>query len=327
MPTMRSRSFGKLCLTALHPLVALAAATFVTGCASLGTSPGIARVARADSLACAAIAGERDLRPDSVSARTVGVLPLNVSGPDSSLAVLAYGLADLITTDLARAHALKVVERLNVDALLRELALAKTDRADQSTTPRVGLLLGANRLVVGHIEFDREKRLSLTSMIVHKDGSFQAAEGAAAPLDRILDAQKVMTFSLLDRLHVVLTPAEREAIEQRPTRNVSALLAYSRGVRDEARADYASASREYANALRLDPRFDRARARLQELPSLPGVVGDVGGAGAAALHRALALAGDPINRPALPRVADAVDPSFRANVQQMVTLIIRISVP
>ena len=63
-------------------------------------------------------------------------------------------------------------------------------------------------------------------------------------------------------LGITLTPAERAAIEAAPTRNVAALLAYSRGVRDETFARYGAAAQQYRAALQADPNFIDASQRM-----------------------------------------------------------------
>ena len=62
---------------------------------------------------------------------------------------------------------------------------------------------------------------------------------------------------------MTLTPAERVAVEQRPTRYLSAFLAYSQGSRAEALGDYRTAHAYYARAVMIDPGFSAAASRMQ----------------------------------------------------------------
>jgi len=83
---------------------------------------------------------------------------------------------------------------------------------------------------------------------------------------------------------VTLTPAERQSIEQRPSTNAIALLAYSRGVRDEARGQYEAAAQNFRAAVAADPSFGVARQRLQSVQTQQQTIADntTAGAGAAA---------------------------------------------
>ena len=254
----------------------------------------------ADVAARNAIASERSLAASNLPARSVGVAPLVVSG-DSTLAPLGYGLSDLLITDLSRSAQLQVVDRVQVDALLRELALAGSGRVDSATAPRVGRLIGARRIVNGAIDALPGGTIPVSTRVA------DAAQGTLVgqpvtehtSLGDILDSEKSLAFALFRELGVTLTPAERSAVEQRPTRYLSAFLAYSRGVRAEAYGDYRSASAYYARAVMIDPGFSAASSHLQ------GVQGAVSQAPNAA---AVTTSAAPPPPPP-PMVIDALNPS------------------
>jgi TolB-like protein len=226
----------------------------------------LAAVARkeADAAAKAAIASERSLDAGRFPPKSVGVAPLYVASGDTMLAPLGYGLADLLITDLSRSAQLQVVDRVRVDALLKELHLASNGRVDSASAPRVGKLVGARRLVNGALGTAPNGGIVVNTRIA------DAAEGklVGAPiteqtsLNDILDAEKTLALRLFEALGVTLTPAERAAVEQRPTRYLSAFLAYSKGVRAEALGNLPDASAYYESALLIDPGFRLASTRL-----------------------------------------------------------------
>src|SRR5918912_3420826 len=106
-------------------------------------------IADAEAAARAAVAGEQALGANSLADGTLGVAPLAVSAGDTALAALGYGLADLLVTDLSRSARLQVVDRIRMDALLREVRLAEAGRVDSATAPRVGRLVAARQLLLG----------------------------------------------------------------------------------------------------------------------------------------------------------------------------------
>jgi hypothetical protein len=71
-------------------------------------------------------------------------------------------------------------------------------------------------------------------------------------------------YRTFTELGITLTPAERAAIEQRPTANIAAFLAYSRGVRYEVFGRFDDAAREYQAAAALDPAFVDASLRARD---------------------------------------------------------------
>jgi hypothetical protein len=91
----------------------------------------------------------------------------------------------------------------------------------------------------------------------------QASGGAANEdlLDRVFEIEKQIVLQLFDSLGVTLTTAERNAIEQRPTRSMQAFLAYSHGLELEDQGRFGDAAARYREAARIDPSFLQASQR------------------------------------------------------------------
>lgn len=217
----------------------------------------------ADAAARAAIASERTIDPTRIPERAIAVPPMSITSSDTTLAPLAYGLAELLANDLARSSRLTVVERLRVDAVLRELRLSTTGVVDSASATRVGRLIGARRLIVGGVRQLPGGDLQITARVADvMTNGVTTAVSARAPLARIIDAESQLAFQIFNALGITLTPGERAAIEAAPTRNVAALLAYSRGVRDESFGRYGAAAQQYRAALQADPGFVDASVRM-----------------------------------------------------------------
>ena len=211
-----------------------------------------------------AVAREQQLAAQAASPRTVAVMPLRFTGSDTTLQPLERGLAELITTDLSRSHLLTVVERARLQALLDEIALQQAGQTDATTNVRAGKIIQAGRIVSGQI-LQNGARLRVDAAIVNTQTS-GVSGGAASEntLEQIFTLQKAIVLQLFDSLGVTLTTAERNAIEQRPTRSLQAFLAYSRGLRLEDQGRYEEAARSFGDALRLDPSFGAAAQKSNE---------------------------------------------------------------
>ena len=224
------------------------------------------RTTEAELAARQAVAAEQSIRADTLPLRSLGVAPFSVNGVDATLAPLAYALADLLMADLAQSAQLRVVDRLRLDALLREVRMVEAGRVDTSTAPRVGRLVGARRLVIGALAAEAGNRFGIQARVADVvTGEIRSVVSASATLNDILEAEKELAMRLFQELGVNLTPAEQRAVEARPTRSIVALLAYGRGVRYEVEARYDAAASEYQNAIRLDPSFAIAGSRLSDV--------------------------------------------------------------
>lgn len=198
----------------------------------------------------------------------VAVLPLTFSGADTSLQPLGRGLAELLTTDLARSSQLTVVERLRLQAVLDELALQTSGATDSASRVRAGRILQAGRLVQGSI-LQQGPQLRVDAAVIDVPSTrLTGATNDDRALDELLTLEKNIALGLFQQLGVTLTTAERNAIEQRPTRSLSAFLAYSRGLLLEDEGQFERAETFYRDAVRLDPGFGAAQAKDRETRNL-----------------------------------------------------------
>jgi hypothetical protein len=280
-------------------------------CASTNTSPASslrdARAARADSLVREARRTEAQLVVGALPARSLAVFPFGFPRGDSLLEPLSFALADFLLADLGSVRGARVAERLRLDAVLRELALL--DALERGEASQLGRLAATRRVLSGLLSRDPgdDGRLVYTARLVEtEDGRQSAGLEGRAPigLEAVLVAEKRVAFWVLDELGITITPAERTRIEERPTRNLAALLAYGRGVRDELRQDFPAAQAHFREAVRLDLGFAAATTRLRELQTATGL----GGSGTGPMRRtAAALSLEAIAAIGPLRVPDATD--------------------
>jgi len=233
-------------------------------CMSSGSGRSVAALNRrqlADD-ARQAIERERTLGAVAGPPTTVAVLPLRFSGSDSSLRPLERGFAELLTTDLSRSSKLTVVERARIQTLLDELALQRSGQTDASTNVRAGRLLRAGRVVQGSIVQVGGSELRVDAAVLDVPTTeVRGTTSGEDQLDQLFDLEKRIALGLFNQLGVTLTVAERNAIEQRPTRSLAAFLAYSRGLTAEDDGRFDDAGRFYRDAIRIDPGFGAALQR------------------------------------------------------------------
>jgi len=242
-------------------------------CMSSGSGRSVAALNRrqlADD-ARQAIERERTLGAVAGPPTTVAVLPLRFSGSDSSLRPLERGFAELLTTDLSRSSKLTVVERARIQTLLDELALQRSGQTDASTNVRAGRLLRAGRVVQGSIVQVGGSELRVDAAVLDVPTTeVRGTTSGEDQLDQLFDLEKRIALGLFNQLGVTLTVAERNAIEQRPTRSLAAFLAYSRGLTAEDDGRFDDAGRFYRDAIRIDPGFGAALQRSRDAILITG---------------------------------------------------------
>ena len=182
-----------------------------------------------------AIARESTISATAPEPGTIAVMPWAYIGSDESLRPLGYGVAQLVVTDLSKISSLKLVERERVQVLLDELELASGGHVDPRTAARAGRLLRAERVVQGLVRQTRDGVRLEATILRTADGTAEATMSAGDKLERLFSVEKSVVLGLLQQFGVRLTPAERQAITERPTQDLQAFLALSRGLEAEAR--------------------------------------------------------------------------------------------
>ena len=333
LPHPHARAVARRVPRPTRPLVgvlpgALLGALAVAGCASRPVAPPPTDAAAAVSRERAVVGVTND--------GILGIPPFAIAPGDSAIAPLGFALADLLATDLSRSARVTLVERTRLGEVLRELDLGSAGRVDSATAPRVGRLLQARRLLVGTVGTmpgnARNIRLGVRVADV-STGALAQTIDAQAPLNDILAAEKALALRLFESLGVVLTPSERAAVEERPTGNFDALLAYGRGVQRQLDGDFRGALDEFRRARRLDPGFRAASDRSDQARALSesGSGGSpVAVPGVRAVDAAVAGTLDRLNRPldlltsVVRSAGSPADPGFPSTVA---TVVIRVTRP
>lgn len=213
---------------------------------------------------------EEEIADRAPSAGTIGIFPFLYRGEPSRFRPLGRALAEFLVTDLSRTGRVEVLERMRVQLLLDEMALADSGYVDPATAARSGRLLGAGRIVQGLLE-GSPGTLRAEAAVVDA-GSPPASlrpsvSGSASP-DDVFELQTRLALGLYRDLGIELTPAERERVTRRPTESLDALLSFGRGLVAEDSAHYARAAEHYRQAAQIDPDFDLALERARVMAGI-----------------------------------------------------------
>ncbi len=244
----------------------------------------------------AAIAREQELSARDFPDNALAVNSFANVADSDSLAPLSYGLAALMITDLSKVEGLRVLERARLGVLLDELELSGAaapagtvppeasaapgapqareeagrdsvgaaerapERAPAATAPRIGLLLGAPRLVQGSFVPVGETGLQLDASIVQTMGGGRAVVGppVTGELPQVLALQKRLVDQVLSTLGITPSAAEQREIDTLITEDWRAFLAFARGLWLEDQGRRREAAVFYRRAQAIDPAFELA---------------------------------------------------------------------
>lgn len=182
---------------------------------------------------------------------------------------LQKGLAEMIITDLAQVRSLQVVERARIQMLMDEMGLGQSGLVKEETAPRMGKLLSVRRVVQGAFAGAEQNNLQIDAALATLGVAAAApADKIAGPLDDFYQLQKDLVFNLIDVMGLKLSRDEREAIQRIPTKNLTAFMAWCRGLDKEDQGQWQRAGEEYHRALEADPGFSAAQRAVERTEAL-----------------------------------------------------------
>jgi len=143
--------------------------------------------------------------------------------------------------------------------------LSGTSLVAPETAPRFGRLLGARRFIQGSFLPLPTEQVQLDANVVEASTgtSMPAGEPVSGALRDVLQLQKELLHRILQALGIELTPDERGRLDELPTRDFMAFLAYSRGLELEDQGRETEATSAYREAVRRDPSFAAAATRMR----------------------------------------------------------------
>jgi TolB-like protein len=184
------------------------------------------------------------------------------------LAPLSKGLTDMFVTEFSKLSNLKVVERVQLEKLLQEMALGQTGLLEKSSAQQVGNMLGAQFLVFGSFMNMPKNRMRLDARIVNVEtGLIIKAEEETGKRKDFYKLVTKLVAKIIKNLHIRLTKVEANKLFQIENKSFDATLLYSRGLEFEDKKDYPNAIKMYQKALKENPQFNSAKTKLSKLMS------------------------------------------------------------
>src|SRR5262245_56151591 len=189
--------------------------------------------------------------------RSIAVLPFQNLSDDKENAYFADGVQDDLLTNLSKIGDLKVISRTSVMPY----------RDMQSNARDIGKALGVATILEGSVRrVGSRVRVNVQLINVANDQHIWA-EDYDRELTDVFAIQSDLAQRIAGQLRAKLSPTEKAQIEQNPTENSEAYLAFVEGHDlltrpDRLRADTEKAEQLFERATKLDPNFSKAFAAL-----------------------------------------------------------------
>lgn len=195
--------------------------------------------------------------------KSLAVLPFENLSSDKENAFFAQGIQDEIITALSRISGLRVISR--------------TSTAHYKSAPEnlseIARQLRVTNVLEGSVQKAGDRVHINVQLIQAENDAHLWAQSYDRQLTDIFGVEGEVAKSITESLQATLSPQEKARVETKPTTNADAYVLYLRGRDYQTRPDnllqdYKSAINLYDQAVRLDPKFALAHARLSATLSL-----------------------------------------------------------
>ena len=156
---------------------------------------------------------------NAVPEKSIAVLPFDNLSRDPDNAFFTDGLQDEILTDLAKIADLKVISRSSVMQYKSEVA---------RDLRKIGRELGVAHLLEGSVQRANNRVRVNAQLIDARNDAHLWAQTYDRDLADVFAIQSEIAKTIADQLQAKLSPTEKNAIEQRPTADVTAFDLYAR---------------------------------------------------------------------------------------------------
>ena len=197
----------------------------------------------------------RDEPASPASEKSIAVLPFENLSDDKSNAYFTDGIQDEILTRLSKIAALKVISRTSTQKY----------KSTPENLREVGQQLGVANFLEGSVQKIANAVHVNVQLIRAATDEHLWAESYNRKLDDVFGVEGEVANAIADQLNAKLSGAEQKAVAEKPTQNAAAYDAYLRAVAIDDAATLDTTKQVaplYAEAVRLDPQFALAWARL-----------------------------------------------------------------
>lgn len=199
------------------------------------------------------------LLPGIVCQSVISVLYFDNTKQDERYDWLRKGIADILITEMKTAGDIKVVERNDLEKLIREQELALSDLTDDSQTVRIGNLLQADTLIYGSFIVDGGSIRIDGRVTDTESGHIRKTFKAAGLLSRMLQWQE----SLADAMFGALGMAKpKEALYR--TASLRAMESYYIGLNLLDLGETEKAIEKFNESSRYDVLYAKPQMSLEE---------------------------------------------------------------
>ncbi len=189
----------------------------------------------------------------------------NIAG-NEKYAYLGKALSEMLISELAGIEGLTVIEREQLEKLMKEIALGMSGIVDEKTSPKVGKILGANYIISGSYLVDRTNVSVDYKIVAVEKGSILEAGRVEGRKRNVLELKQALVHKAITSLQKVFPRLKplTHGIEQGEV-SVENIEEYGKALDFKDRGEYKKAA-QILNSLKTKaPKFQPVQLELSAI--------------------------------------------------------------
>lgn len=145
----------------------------------------------------------------------LAILPFSNVSESTDFGWLSTGIPESLTFSLSSIHNISLVERIQLESILKEQEFSLSDLADESAAVSVGNLSGADTLLVGSFQITGNRVLIALRFMDVSSGEVLTDKTLRieGKLEEIFTLYKKLSYGIIEKFQVQITPAEIVRLE------------------------------------------------------------------------------------------------------------------
>lgn len=186
---------------------------------------------------------------------TLCITPLSNNTGSKEYDAFAEGFSDLLTAALSDHKNIQIVDRQNLDQILKEQKLSLTDLIHPETALKIGRLLKADSIIIGGMTKPKEDFIINVHVYEIETSRLIISKMIQSKTDEIAEQTYVLANNLFEKSVSTLEPLDPNDIDKAPT----ASLHFMRGLGCFYTSDYNRSIVHFMKAVSCDEQYVKAR--------------------------------------------------------------------
>jgi TolB-like protein len=192
--------------------------------------------------------------------RIVSVLYFENTTDSAEYDWLSKGIADMLITDITGVPEVTVIERENIEKILKEQERSLSDLYDENSAVAIGKLLNAKELIYGSFIIHQRKIRIDAKLVEVKTAEIIKTVEVSGALEKLFTLQKELAVEFLKALGLEIP----DMVLQVDTTSLDAAEAYYTGILLLDEGSFTEAAEKFKEASKIDPYYLKPKKSMED---------------------------------------------------------------